>query len=160
MFVAFNLLYHLRSIQRNLPRFDATGNIDVNTFILNVWGRGKFYQFVPQFIRKNNGKMTYSLRMPDDPRGFVGWVPYFNKHWDAALDKLAFKEYCAARGLLCPAYSKDKPDIQGGFLVKPRKASFGSGIRGPFRSFDAENPAHRLQEGEYYDLFVSGSMGK
>jgi hypothetical protein len=160
MFVLTSFLYHLKSIQKNLARFEATASIDVNTFILNLWGGGKYYQLAPQFFRRADGKVRYSVRLPDDPRGFVGWRPYFNKQWDAALDKLAFKEHCRAKGLCCPAHWTDRPQAPMAFLVKPRRASFSSGIRGPFRAFDPSNPSHQLRENEYYDQFIPGSMGK
>jgi hypothetical protein len=160
MYISVSILCHSRIIQKNLPRFDATASIDFDGFVLNVFGRNRYYRFTPQFLRKENGRMKYTPTLPDDPRGFVGWLPYFNKRWDVALDKLAFKRYCLGNGLSFPAFSTDKADALPGFLVKRRQSSFGEGIRGPFRRFDPSNAAHRLRENEYYDQFIPGRMGK
>jgi len=160
MFINGSILYHSKAIQRNLERFDATATIDLNRFALHLWGRNRYYQFTAQFLRKENGKNKYTIHLPEDPRGFVGWLPYFNKRWDIATDKLPFKEYCLANGLACPAFSASKTDTLPGFLIKRRRSSFGVGIRGPFRKFDSSNAAHLLREGEYYDQFISGKVGK
>jgi hypothetical protein len=155
-----DILSHVKSIAACLPQFGATASMNLETLGLEISARNRYYQFRPQFIVRKGDRTQYSPHPSSDATGFIGWLPYFNKRWGFATDKLDFKGFCASNGLTTPAYWQS---AQGGLhdvLIKHRKSSFGVGIRGPYRTIDPAQPAHCLEEGEYYENFVPGRIAK
>jgi hypothetical protein len=77
---------------------------------MEVHARDKSYPFVAQFAYRENGRLHYTPQMTTKVHAFNGWLPYFNKRWEAAVDKLAFKQFCSAKGLKTPAYWRSNAD--------------------------------------------------
>jgi len=156
----YNLIHHVKSVYACLPRFRAVATIDYGNFAMEVRARNRYYQFHAQFAYREEGRLRFSPQLTPNARGFVGWLPYFNKRWDAAIDKLSFKQFCVTQKLNTPPYWLSGPEKLRDIIIKPRKASFAVGIRGPFREIDGSSPAHALREGEYYERYVSGQIAK
>src|SRR6267143_1579599 len=98
-----NLLVHMKSINACLPRFGAEATVNVRTFQLEIRARNRYYHFIPQYAYIQEGKLHYSPQIREDTDAFIGWLPYFNKRWPLATDKLSFKSYCREKSLPTPA---------------------------------------------------------
>jgi hypothetical protein len=155
-----DLLAHTQALFQCLPRFDADGSINARTLRLELRARNRFYVFYPQFICARDGGLQYAPQLSPDVRGFIGWLPYFNRRWPAGTGKQAFKDHCRDNGLDLPASWQKPSDIRGDFIVKQEGGSFGSGIRGPFKRYDAADARLQLAAGEYYEEFVPGKIVK
>jgi hypothetical protein len=155
-----NLLFHMKGIHALLPRFNAEANVNLKTFQLEVRGRNRYYHMVPQYSYRADRRMGYTPYLRDDVKGFVGWLPYFNKRWTLAIDKLAFKDFCSANGLPTPRYWTRAADGIRDFIVKQRSSSFGYGIRGPFKTVELSGQEGTLKDNEYYEEFVPGKIAK
>jgi hypothetical protein len=153
-------LAHLKAIQALLLAYKAEASIDVASYVLEVRARNRYYRLFPQFLSTRLDRPSYTLTPDDNVRGFVGWRPYFNKRWPIGSGKFPFKEYCAARGLRTPMMSRRPADDLRDFVVKHASSSFGTGLRGPFKSYDPGNAAHALGEDCYYEAFVRGRIVK
>ncbi len=153
-------MFHMKSINACLSRFGADATVNLRTFRLEVRARNRYYHFVPQFIYLDGEKLHFSPQLPGNVRGFIGWLPYFNKRWPLATDKLAFKGFCNAAGLPTPRGWEKPSESVRDFIIKQRTSSFGYGIRGPFRKLDAGHPAHKIEDREYCEHFVAGTIAK
>jgi len=136
--------------------------MNIRSFQLRVSARNRYYDLIPQFIYRKEGRYQYSPVMPADLDGigFIGWLPYFNKRWPAATDKLAFKEFCSENGLRTPRYSTKSADHLNDCIIKQRHSSFGYNIRGPFKNLDRTEPQSLAGENEYYEEFIPGKIAK
>lgn len=154
------LMNHLRAIEQWAEFRRATASIQIPGSVLRVQWRNRTFDFQPQFlVGKPSGGYTAGLQLTDKAFGFAGWLPYFNKRWDAGCGKLAFKQFAEREGIPTPAYSF----VQGEFtnvLVKREKSSLGEGLRGPFRSVSPASERTRLRDGEYYENFIFGRVFK
>jgi len=156
-----NLLFHIKKVNELLPRFDAESSLNLKNLVLEVRGRSRCFQLVPQFLfLDDKRRIHYTHQLLSRVRGFIGWLPYSIKQWPIATDKLAFKEYCIAHGLRTPAYRSRAADSVRNFIVKHRAWGFGYGIRGPFETIAAGNPRTRLSDKEFYEEFVHGDIAK
>lgn len=156
-----NLLNHARAVYGCAPRFGLKATIDLLNFQLTLTGRNLYYNFFPQFIGAGqDGDTRYSPTLRDETRGFIGWLPYFNKKWPLATDKLLFKEFCIEKGLRTPQYWTQLDASIRDLIIKQRASSFGKGIRGPFKAVDSAEAEHRLLDKEYYEQFIVGTIGK
>lgn len=156
-----NYFEHLRAFTNAARKLGAQGEFRLGNMhaVLRVGERQ--VDFLAQYlVRRPDRTLTYSMQFGDDAEGFIGWLPYFNKRWIEAYDKLAFKRRCTQLGLPVPAWSEGSiaPRL-GDFVIKSaRGSSFGQRMRGPFAATDAA--AHTLAAGEYADRFVPGRIGK
>jgi len=85
---------------------------------------------------------------------FAGWSPYFGKRWTLAIEKLRLKEYALKSDVLTPPWWTDPGADVADVVVKQSFGADGMGVRGPFRSSKEAG----LDEGEYYERFVRGSV--
>jgi hypothetical protein len=156
-----SLIHHGAAIQGLLRKYSVEANVNLAEFGLVVRGRNRYYRFYPQFIWNDNGRVQFSPEIVPHVRSFVGWRPYFNKRFAIGFDKTAFKDFCARHGLRTPQMWRTPAVDMREFLVKHHGLSFGQGIHGPFRSYDAGNPATQaLPEAAYYEAFVQGDAVK
>lgn len=51
----------------------------------------------PQLLVKVDGVSQYTLDFSARARRFIGWLPYYNKRWEMASDKLLFKAWASYR---------------------------------------------------------------
>lgn len=156
-----NMLYHTKAIQKCLPRFNLRSRLDLSDFRLTLRGRNRYYEFVPQFIGLGrNGGLQYMPVLREEAEGFIGWLPYFNKRWPLAADKLLFKAFCIEQGVATPRHWMQPADSLRNFIIKGKSSSFGQGIRGPFQTHDPLDADQRLRDNEYYEQFIAGAIAK
>jgi hypothetical protein len=138
----------------------ATARLSDFALELEAPGDAGLRVWKPKFLASIQGRMCYTSHLGEGTIGFAGWMPYELRQWPIALDKIAFKRYAIAHDIATPAACFDPALIQGPFLIKQATSSFGEGIRGPYRAFDAGDSAQQLQAGEYYENFVIGLIAK
>jgi hypothetical protein len=114
----------------------------------------------PKFMASIGGRMAYTDRLVKGTVGFAGWSPNAPWQCEIARDKSAFKRFAIANGIPTPAACFDPALIGGPFLVKQAASSFGEGIRGPYLAYQSGNDEHQLNEGEFYENFIFGLIGK
>lgn len=155
-----SILSHLKHIERLLVERGATASILMPGAVLRVTWKNRIYEFQPQFhSRSAAGGMLMGSSLSMEVTGFAGWLPYFNKRWEEATRKLAFKRFAVEHGVATPSY-RVEPGYYENMLVKRETSSFGEGIRGPFRVVSAELPETLLVPGEYYEQFIAGRIIK
>jgi hypothetical protein len=153
-----SLLSHLSAVRSCLEPIGGVATLDAFSLVLTVRARNRYFHLTPQFIESVGGRIRYALRLTNDSTGFAGWMPYFNKQWTEARDKLAFKAACLEGGIATPAFDRSAMDHAKGFIIKPARASsFGRGISGPFRP-GSQPPS--LAEGDYPEAFITGTILK
>ncbi|MCA3176101.1 MAG: hypothetical protein ING36_11290 [Burkholderiales bacterium] len=134
----------------------------MRTFRVGVEWRQQQVIFVPQFYLEGQKQDSYGLELTPEVTGFIGWLPYFNKRWPHALDKILFKQFVQAQGLRTPEFwlSSESGTVTD-VLIKPAKGSFGRGLRGPFRVAGSDASARtQLAEHEFYERFFPGRILK
>jgi hypothetical protein len=156
----FNVLNHLQPIRRWAREHQVTVALDASTFRLRLQREGRSLSFTPKFmIKPAPDQVAYTSEFTGRCR-FCGWLPYQLKHWQIASEKIAFKEYCLATGLRVPAdWSAGVPD-GASFIVKPKKGSWGKGIRGPFHAGDLAQQKVVLPPDAFLDQFIEGRPTK
>jgi hypothetical protein len=154
------LVNHARAVQDAAHRLLLNARLELSSFRLTVGGRNRRCELHPQFISFGHTGPEYSSGVQDDSRGFVGWLPHAPKSSLLSEDKLAFKRFCLEHGLPTPPHWPRPDASMLDFLVKPRAASSGHRIRGPFRRFDPAASEHALLDDEYYEQFQTGSIAK
>ena len=153
-------LAHSEAVRRAAAGCDAETLVRISDYSLGIHKEGREVRWQPKFIARMQGKLVYVAMQVPGTVGFAGWSPYPIRQWPAATSKSAFKRLAIAQGIATPAACFDPQRIQGPFLIKHTASSFGEGMRGPFSAYDAENPAHQLDEGEYYENFIVGLIAK
>lgn len=150
-------LQHALAVSQWLAANGAESGIDPSTQALDIRAKGRSVRLIPQFIVEDaQGRLQYTRRMREAMRGFVGWLPYFNKVWPVAQDKLVFKQYAESAGVRTPRWTVDPAQARGDFIVKARHSTFGRGLRGPFEGAGSIT----LVEGEYCEQFIVGKLLK
>jgi hypothetical protein len=152
--------WHAWVVASSLQDFDAQGEVELPSFTLRIQSRGRSYRLYPRFMARDGDRLAFINHAVRDGRFFLGWLPYLNKRWPLGYSKLAFKSYCADKGLPTPRMWREPQAGMRGFLVKLDQSSFSQGIKGPFRDFDAADPGQALPQGGYYEQFVPGRMVK
>jgi hypothetical protein len=155
--------FHRHSLAINRVCSEHPGvraDINLNDFGLTVSHRGESSVWRPRFLARLDKRLVYVDRPHPSTSNFVGWLPYALRQWPASTDKLIFKQEAERAGIRTPAACTDPALIGGPFIVKKARSSFGEGIRGPFLAYDAENAAHRLGPGEFYENFILGHIVK
>jgi hypothetical protein len=158
-----NIINHIQRINHCLPRFDGQAELDFKTLRLKISARNKYFELIPQYFYRLDGRMVYTPNVPANFfgfLGFLGWLPYFNKRWELATDKLAFKQHCVRHAIRTPQYWAGTKDLSGGVLIKERLSSFGQGIRGPFGSLSADGVSGFDPSKSFYEKFIPGKPAK
>jgi hypothetical protein len=158
---ATDLLEHVKAVKACADEFKFSASVNLTNLALDIDKDDLSVRFQPRFfvIEPNKGR-NYTLYFNQDALAFVGWLPYFNKVWPIALDKLAFKSYAREHDLRTPDWWTEGSPAVSSFLVKRKNSSLGVGMRGPFRTFDPAAPDQRLGEAEYYERFIEGRIAK
>jgi len=152
-----NYLQHALAVGHWMRENDASGGIDPLSYILEIRCNGRERRFQPQFfLEQVNGQVAFTPQLTPNVSGFVSWLPYFNKVWPIAQDKLAFKKHAASEGIRTPGWTTETAEARGTFIVKSRVSTLGRGLRGPFEV--ASTVA--LSEGEYCEQFIVGQLMK
>jgi hypothetical protein len=153
-----DLLNHLKPISHWVAERGGAASLRLPNLVLRVQCCNRAFDFQPQFERlKPNGETTLALSFTSDVHSFAGWLPYCNKQWPAARQKLAFKAFAGNGGIRTPGTSTTTGDLEA-FLIKKEGASFGEGIRGPYRRASMECQATLLEPDEYCEAFIPGKV--
>lgn len=153
-----NLLQHHLAVGYWMQTHQAGGGMDPVSLTLEIEHASRRIRFTPQFVMEDaEGGLGYTPQLQSGVSGFVGWLPYFNKRWPQATDKLAFKAFADAQGLRTPAWGGPlaAPPAQN-YVVKASRSTFGRGMRGPY----VPTPPKQLADGEYWEAFVTGRIVK
>lgn len=154
-------LNHAARMRRAAAACGMTAHMNLEDFRLVVADETRKRRWYPRFVGvEEGGRFAYSDHLRPTTTGFIGWLPYPFKMWETATDKLAFKVFAADHGIPTPAACLHPGLLQGPFIVKKTRSSFGMGIRGPFLRFDPALPEHRLESGEFYENFIPGHIVK
>jgi len=162
MFFHRRLMNHFRYFRQWSNQHQAQVYLDMRTFRVGVEWRQQQVIFVPQFYLEGQKQDSYGLELTPEVTGFIGWLPYFNKCWPHALDKILFKQFVQAQGLRTPEFwiSSENGTVTD-VLIKPAKGSFGQGLRGPFRVVgNGTSTRTQLAEHEFYERFCPGRILK
>jgi len=153
-----NYLQHALAVSRWLGQHGASAGINPATYVMDIRLGGRTVRFFPQFSTlASDGLPAFFPELIDGVSGFVGWLPYFNKRWPIAQDKLAFKLFARAQGLRTPAWSGlNGPGIDRPVLVKRQLSTFGRGMSGPFLT----GGDTVLGTGDYLEAFITGRIIK
>lgn len=160
MFYHRRLINHFLHINHWIAKNDARADLDMRTFQIKLSAYGKTQLLEPQFLVERGATIAYAPALTPDVNGFIGWLPYRNKQWPLAINKILFKRHIEQDGKKTPQYWLSHESSPEGVLIKPAVGSFGNGQRGPFRSIDKSMPAHMLRNGEFYEKFRTGSILK
>lgn len=156
-----NLLHHFKHVQAWVSERRATASVTMPGGILRIQWRNRTFDFQPQFRALGpDNKPIIWIELTPTATGFFGWLPYFNKQWEAACSKLAFKKFASEHGLRTTAASAIRNAGLQEVLVKRDMSSFGEGIRGPYRLNSADPAITQLSEGEFYEQFINGRILK
>lgn len=157
-----NFLQHALAVSAWMQQHEAKGGMDPRSLSMEIAHNGRAVRFYPQFVAEQPGGIGFVPHLQPAVSGFVGWLPYFGKGWEESRDKLAFKRFAQAHGLIIPAWSQNVADVKGPFLVKHRHSTLGRSQRGPYVA--APPPASQTQvtlaDGEYCEQFVFGLVLK
>lgn len=154
-----NMLNHLRQIEMWAAEHGASASIRLPGSVLRVEWRNRVFDFQPQFQTKTPGGSNCWYELTPNAVGFAGWLPYFNKRWNAAHRKLLFKAFAMAHGIRTPAFST-QPGRYKDVVIKRECSSFGEGVFGPYREVTSEFQPNGLKQGEYFEQFIPGRILK
>lgn len=154
-----DVLGHFRLLQLALDQADKDAILSFANFSVLIRGLDQDHILYPQFLAVSEGRRHYVQTFSNQSRKFIGWLPYYNKLWELASDKLEFKRYAQEHGLATPEFSLDPSREMENVLIKRDQSSFGSQIQGPFRS-SAGLTLDVAEEGEYFERFISGKILK
>lgn len=160
MFYHRRLLNHFLHINEWLAKQDAQADLNMRTFQVTVRQQDRHVVLEPQFLFEKDDILAYAPRLTPNVSGFIGWLPYRNKRWPLAQDKLLFKQYVEMAGKRTPQYWLNGDILPTDVLIKPAAGSFGAGQRGPFRTIDPSKEEQRLGKGEFYERFTFGRILK
>jgi hypothetical protein len=153
-----NFLDHIKLLRKAVAENGAELIIAGDSMAALVRRENVFMELRPQFIATIDGARQYVDTLIDEAWQFVGWLPYRNKRWPIASDKLTFKRYALGAGLRVPELSTDPAGTVADVVVKRASSSFGEQVKGPFRA-GLDCPLN-IAEGEYYERFVQGRLLK
>jgi len=155
-----NFIAHTRAVFECLPRFEATATIDTDTCKLIVRARGRQLELIPQFISTRENRLSFTPTLVADSHMFLGWRPYLNRVWPLAADKLMFKVFCQANGLLSPRRFESAAQVDADVLIKRVHGSLGQGVSAPLQAERVAATHAQVVSGEYFEQFIRGETAK
>jgi hypothetical protein len=151
---------HAQAVRRAAGSLGIHAVTRLSDFGLQISAGDRKAVWAAKFMAHIGGRLMYTDSLVKGTAGFAGWMPYPLRQWPIALEKSAFKRYAIQNEIPTPAACFDPALIGGPFIIKRDNSSFGEGIRGPYWVHDAGNPAHALEDGEYYENFIVGHIAK
>ena len=130
-------LAHFRNIQDWGLRNQASINLDVISFALEVKCRSRYFSFHPQFVTALDGFFANTDKLTTSTGGFAGWLPYRPLSYELSQDKLKFKQFIASAGLKTPErWLLDEGARAPGldYILKRSSGSYGHELSGPFKA--------------------------
>ncbi|MEA3194557.1 MAG: hypothetical protein QOD26_2890 [Betaproteobacteria bacterium] len=158
----YDLIDHVAAVKACGEQLGFRAAVGISNLALDIEKSGIHVRFQPRFVYldEKRGGFNYTPYFRPGVLGFCGWLPYFNKVWPIALDKLAFKEFVRERGLRTPQWWTSSARDVTDFIVKAKSGSFGQGMRGPFRALDGSGEVQALRDGEFYERLIAGTIVK
>lgn len=157
---ASELINHVKEIARWTAERGASSSMLMPTGVLRIQWKNKVFEFQSQFKNRSaDGSWQLTPGLSPHSIGFCGWLPYFNKQWPAACQKLEFKQFASNSGIRTPEYWTTSGTYKN-VVKKLEVSSFGNGVSGPFSHVNAANSEHQLRHGEYFERFVPGRVTK
>ncbi|MFZ6721375.1 hypothetical protein [Undibacterium sp. Ji49W] len=153
-----NLLHHYMLMREAIRTSEAEAILNFDTFELFIRKANNNWILYPKFLATINGTRQYTSNISTDINMFAGWLPYKNKHWPIASNKLEFKRFASTVNLPVPEYAVTQQSSLEHVLIKRLNSSFGAQILGPFHSA-TERQLH-LENGEYFEKFIEGDLLK
>jgi hypothetical protein len=153
-----DLLEHFKHLQKSIDIAGGEAILSMANFSVLIRRGGEDKVLTPQFLAVIAGARQYTQTFGMNARQFIGWLPYYNKRWDIASNKLSFKRFAQAHDIRTPDYSVDPKADMRDVIVKRSVSSFGAWIRGPFRT--SGDTALNLDSGEYYERLIRGKIIK
>lgn len=126
---------HFRAVQEWGRRAQASIDLDVLTFEMEVKCRGRYMHFHPQFIGTAAGRLVNTPALTPGTAGFVGWLPYRPLSYEIGSDKMRFKRLAESAGLRTPKMwdlQNAAPSPDRDYILKRAAGSFGYELSGPF----------------------------
>lgn len=160
MYYITSLLTHLKHVRDCMANLGGEAVVSVSDVALHLRIGKEVRHFQPQFSFTRDRQRHYTLTVEPHVVGFIGWRSHAPRSWPLSSQKLAFKAFVVAAGLRTPDSWQAPTDANRHFIVKNSKSSFGQGIRGPFEKLDLSDAMQRVEEGEFYETFVSGRILK
>lgn len=160
MYYIISLLNHLKRVHAWASETGGSATVDARDLSLEVTLASQCLRLRPQFTVWWQGRRLYTSTFSANVQGFIGWRPHAPRHWAATAEKLVFKQFARAGGVLTPDWWSEPSANIRQFIIKRNRSSFGYGIRGPFETLEPGNPLHALDAGEYYEAFVPGRIAK
>lgn len=154
------MLAHFRTVSDWVTRHGGKATLGLPDFQLEMSVRNRIHRFFPRFVGEYEGRLLHTSDLKPYAVGFIGWLPYEQKVWREAQEKLEFKRALLRHGERTPPSWLDAEAPPHDVLIKPTRGSFGLGQRGPFRRLDTNNESHRLRPGEFYEQFIHGEVLK
>ena len=96
-------LNHMRAVKSWADANDASVDLDLRNWELEVRCRNRYFRLHPRFRGGRDGRVFYTSELGEHASGFVGWLPYRQVRYDLSDDKLIFKSFAAGAGLRVPA---------------------------------------------------------
>jgi hypothetical protein len=154
---------HFRAVQEWGIRTQASVNLDVVSFELEVKCRSRYYTFFPQFVATFDGRIANMETLAPNTGGFAGWLPYRPLAYELSQDKLQFKRFAASAGVKAPAqWLLDNPGQvpDKDYILKRSSGSYGHELSGPFKAGTlpaAQTQPQGQQRGTLYaEEFIRG----
>lgn len=154
---------HFRAVQEWGRRAQASIELDVITFEMEVKCRGRYVRFYPQFVGTMAGRLGNTASLTPETAGFIGWLPYRPLSYDLGRDKPQFKRFAQSAGLATPRMwdletADQLPDRD--YILKRSNGSFGYEMCGPFAA--GARPARQPpgRGGLFAEEFIRGRAVK
>ncbi len=152
------LLNHFKKVQEGLRQVNGEAFLSMETFIVEVRLGDRLYKLYPHFVVPTNGATAYTPTFFLHVIRFAGWRAHFYVTPFSFARKLKFKELLLQHKFTTPDYSTAIDSPLRDVIVKKDISSFGTKIKGPFRS--ASDCMINVQEGEFYEKFIPGQIIK
>jgi len=153
-----NFLDHVRFLRQAVLAHGGELIIAGNSMQALLRQGMRHWVLLPQFLATIDGVRQYTSSFVDEASHFAGWLPYSNKRWPLASDKLAFKRFVTSVGLKTPRFSESPGTELNNVVVKRVVSSFGEQVLGPFRT--SNERLIDAAQGEYYERFIEGNLLK
>lgn len=153
-----SLLHHHMWLRAAIQEAGAEALLSFDTYEAVIRRGAAYWMMYPKFLAELKGARQYVHTLSPEVFMFAGWLPYRQKNWPAAADKLVFKETARKLDLLVPAHAVAPSPALAEFIVKRPKSSFGAEIRGPYRQ--SQQPPPELGGEEFFEQFIAGRLLK
>lgn len=152
------LINHFKKLEAAASTYNAKLYLNVSNFEIELTISNTVFLLYPQFLEILDNKPYYTRKFTQDAVCFIGWRPYQPADLPNFADKLYMKKLFQESGFLTPGFSLDPNASLSNVIVKRNGNSFGSGLRGPFKSSTEYQINPKI--GEFFEEFIGGEILK